>query len=44
MKWISYVVTAGVGTAVTAVTPDVAPYDKTSSSILDFFCAFKVTP
>ena len=41
MKWISYVVTAGVGTA---VTPDVAPYDKTSSSILDFFCAFKVTP
>jgi hypothetical protein len=40
VNYIYYVAAAGVRTAPTAVVPEVPPYDKTSSSIFDFFYAF----
>lgn len=40
MNYNYYVVTPCVKTVATAVVPEIAPFDKTSSSILDFFYAF----
>jgi len=43
-NWIYYAETVGLETCAAAVVPEIAPCDKRSSSIFDFFYVFKVIP